>query len=45
MKKGLILFFTIPFLCACSGKEISNDEAYKMMTNFENNLEQNKVEE
>ncbi len=40
MKKAWPLLLVIPFLCGCSGRVISNDEAYKMLTNFETKLDQ-----
>ena len=40
MKKGCILLLVIPFLCSCSGRVISNEDAYKIVNNFETKLEQ-----
>lgn len=40
MKKGLCLFLVIPFLCACSGTEISDDETIRLVEQFETKLEQ-----
>ena len=39
MKKGLALLLVVPFLCGCSGRTISSDEAYQIMSNFETNLD------
>lgn len=40
MKKAWSFLLVIPFLCGCSGRVISNDEAYKMLTDFETKLDQ-----
>ena len=40
MKKGLTLFLIVPFLCSCSAKEISNEEAYRRLIGFEVKIEQ-----
>lgn len=40
MKKPLVLLFVIPFLCGCSGKTITDDEAYQLLLNFETKLSQ-----
>lgn len=40
MKKGLGLLLIIPFLCSCSGAQISTDQALSMINEFEIKLEQ-----
>lgn len=39
MKKAWSLLIVIPFLCGCSGRQISSEDAYRMMTNFEDTLD------
>ena len=40
MKKRFAFFLIVPFLCSCSGRSISNEEAYRLINNFEIKLDQ-----
>ncbi|GEM_PF-3776321 len=40
MKKSSALFLLFPLLCSCSGRTLSNEEAYRMLDSFDTSLEQ-----